>query len=84
MVASKRREFVLDMVVIKDLDDETAKLAGEALASLRDVDASVTVDATVMAMAAKYADRLYTGDFDDMQRFAQFFPDVRLFGVAGR
>jgi len=41
----------------------------------------VTIDATVMATAALYGPNLYTGDIDDMQRFEEFFPSVRLFGL---
>jgi predicted nucleic acid-binding protein len=79
------REFVRDMFVVKDVDEEIAKLAGEALAKLKrrkaDVDDKVTVDATVIATAALYGPYLYTGDIEDMQRLQAFFPSVRLFGL---
>jgi hypothetical protein len=59
-----------------------AKLAGEALAWLDgNVDDRVTIDATVMATAALHGPNLYTGDFDDMNRFAAFFRAVKLFGL---
>jgi NaMN:DMB phosphoribosyltransferase len=73
------------MLVIQDVDEEIAMLAGEALAALKRGRArlhdGVTVDATVMATAAIYGPNLCTGDFYDMQRFKPFFPDVRLFGL---
>ena len=34
-----------------------------------------------MATAAVYAPNLYTGDYDDMDRFSGFFPSVKLFGL---
>jgi predicted nucleic acid-binding protein len=80
-----RRDYVRKMFVIKDVDEQIAKLAGEALASLKpqgaEVDGKVTIDATVMATSAIHGPNLYTGDFDDMQRFQRFFPSVRLFGL---
>jgi predicted nucleic acid-binding protein len=77
-----RRDYVFGMVVVRDVDAEIAKLAGEALAWFEgDVDDRVTIDATVMATAALYGPNLYTGDFKDMERFAGFFPAVKLFGL---
>ena len=80
-----RREYILKMFRVQDLDERIAKLAGEALASLSrrgvDVNDKVTIDATVIATAALYGPNLYTGDFDDMQRFLTFFPSVKLFGL---
>lgn len=46
-----------------------------------EIEDGVTIDATVIATAALHGPNLYTGDFDDMQRFEGFFPDVRLFGL---
>jgi len=80
-----RRDYVRRMFVVKDVDEQIAKLAGEALAWLRRrrvvVDDRVTIDATVMATAALHGPNLYTGDFEDMQRFVGFFPSVKLFGL---
>jgi hypothetical protein len=81
-----RREYVRKMFVVQAMDEEIAKLAGEALASLKgrvEIDAKLTIDATVMATAALYGPNLYTGDFEDMQRFAEFFSSVKLFGLSG-
>ena len=83
--ATDRRDYVRRMLVIQDVDETVAKLAGEALAWLKprhvEIDDSVTIDATVMATAALYGPNLYTGDIGDMQRFEGFFPTVRLFGL---
>ena len=53
-----RRDYVRRMLVIQDVDETVAKLAGEALAWLKprnvEIDDSVTIDATVMATAALY------------------------------
>jgi hypothetical protein len=77
-----RRDYVRNMFVVQDVDERIAKLAGEALAWWGgDVDDRVTIDATVMATAALHGPNLYTGDFDDMDRFAGFFPAVKLFGL---
>ena len=62
----------------------SSKSAGEALASLRKagaVDAGVTIDAIVMASAARRGDSVFTSDVEDLQRFGRYFPNVRLFGV---
>jgi hypothetical protein len=77
-----RRDYVFGMVVVRDVDAKIAKLAGEAVAWFDgDVDDLVTIHATVMATAALYGPNLYTGDFADMERFAGFFPAVKLFGL---
>ncbi len=80
-----RREYVHRMFVVRPVDDAAARLAGEALGWLKGrgvaVDDRVTIDATIIATAALGAPNLYTGDVDDMQRFAAFFPTVRLFGI---
>ena len=79
-----RRDYVLGFVVVQDVDAKIAKLAGEALASLKndvEVNAKLTIDATVMATAALYGPNLFTGDHDDMDLFHGFFPAVKLFGL---
>ena len=80
-----RREYVLRMAVVQELDEPLARSAGEALAWLKRrerMDERLTIDATVMATAALFGPNLYTGDFDDLSRFPKFFPGVRLFGVS--
>lgn len=55
---------------------EAAKAAGVALARLRHVDASITIDAIVMATAALHDAVVITGDPDDFDRLAGHFPGV--------
>ncbi len=74
-----RRAFRVDPV-----EEAVAKLAGEALAWLgrrADVDASVTIDAIVMASAARRGDVVYTSDVDDLRRFQPFFPGTKVLAV---
>jgi predicted nucleic acid-binding protein len=83
-----RRDYVRKMFVVQDVDEKVAKLAGEAMSSLKRrrvvVDDRVTIDATVMATAALCGPELYTGNFDDMDLFGRFFPSVKLFGLTAR
>ena len=72
---SETRERVLRGVRIEPLDLELAKLAGEAMASVRDATA---VDALVMASAARRGDVVYTSDFGDLSRLNRYFPTVRV------
>ncbi len=74
---SAAREAILRGLRVERLDDELAKLAGEALAV---VDAS-PVDAVVMASAARRGDIVYTSDLSDLGRLQRFFPNVRLLAV---
>ena len=80
----KRRLLIREMFAVEPLDETLAKTAGEAIASLRrgtDVDARLTIDAIVMASAARRGDVVYTSDVDDLGRFGGFFPNVRIFSV---
>jgi hypothetical protein len=52
-----------------------ARLAGEALAAVGD---ATTVDAIVMASAARRDDVVYTADLADLVRLQAFFPGVRV------
>jgi hypothetical protein len=45
------------------------------------VDGATTVDAIVMASAARRGDVVYTSDFGDLARLRAFFPSVRVLGV---
>jgi predicted nucleic acid-binding protein len=77
-----RRDYVLGMCVVKDVDSEDRQARGRSLGRVRRRrDAKLTIDATVMATAALYGPNLYTGDFDDMARLVDFFPAVRIFGL---
>lgn len=60
------------------IDDALAKRAGEALAA---TEGAGTVDALVMASASTRGDRVLTGDPDDLTRFADRFPDVRVLSL---
>ena len=80
----KRRQLIRAMFDLEPLDEDLAKSAGQALASLRkggDVDAGVTIDAIVMASAARRGDVVFTSDVDDLERFSRYFPNVRIFSV---
>ncbi len=69
---------ILDYVSIEPLDAQLARVAGEALARVRDATA---IDAAVMASAARRGDILYTSDFEDMSRLRDVFPSVRVLRV---
>jgi predicted nucleic acid-binding protein len=71
-------------IQIEPIDETIVKLAGEALAWLgrrAGVDASLTIDAIVMASAARRGDVVYTSDVHDLRRFQQFFPGVKVLSV---
>lgn len=73
--ASSIREVLLRGVRVEPLDDNLAKLAGEALAA---VPKATAIDAVVMASAARRGDIVYTSDLPDLTRLQAFFPTVRL------
>jgi predicted nucleic acid-binding protein len=72
------RETILQGVRIEPLDADLAKLAGDALAA---VARATTVDAIVMASAARRGDIVYTADVGDLSRLQAFFPAVRVLGI---
>jgi hypothetical protein len=72
------RETILRGLRVERLDDELAKLAGEALAA---IPLASVVDAVVMASAARRGDLVYTSDPSDLGRLQTFFPTVRLLSV---
>jgi predicted nucleic acid-binding protein len=72
------RETILRGVRIEPLDDELAKLAGDALAAVAE---ATTIDAIVMASAARRGDVVYTADVKDLARLATFFAGVRVLGT---
>lgn len=69
------RETVLHGVRVESLDTAVAQLAGEALAV---VAGATTVDAIVMASAARRGDIVYTSDVADLVRLQAFFRGVRV------
>lgn len=73
------RERILESVVVEPLTEPLARLAGEAIASVR---GATTVDAIVVASAARRGDAVYTSDMSDLERLRAFFPSVRIFGAS--
>jgi len=69
------RERILAAVRVEPLSDPLARLAGEAIASVR---GATAVDAIVMASAAQRGDVVYTADVDDLERLSRFFRGVRV------
>jgi|APLak6261675434_1056106.scaffolds.fasta_scaffold00796_4 predicted nucleic acid-binding protein len=63
---------------IEPLDVKLAKAAGEALASIA---GSTTIDAIVMASAARRGDVVLTSDVDDLQALQRYFGSVRVLSV---
>jgi predicted nucleic acid-binding protein len=70
------REHILASVAVEPLTEALARLAGEAMAAVR---GSTSVDAIVVASAARRADAIYTSDVGDLERLRTFFPSVRIF-----
>jgi predicted nucleic acid-binding protein len=82
--ASPMRNRVRRSIQVEAVDEGVARLAGEALAWLgkrAGVDASVTIDAVVMASAARRGDVVFTADIHDCRRFQAFFPGVKVLSV---
>lgn len=63
------------MLTLHDLTADLARSAGAALAELR-LGPDSTVDATVMALAAKLGAMVLTSDGRDFRRLARAFPNV--------
>jgi predicted nucleic acid-binding protein len=75
---SDAREIILRGVRIEPTTTDLARLAGEALGA---VSSAATVDALVMASAARRGDIVYTSDVGDLQRLHTYFPTVTLLAV---
>lgn len=71
-------ETILEALVIVHTDDDLVRVAGEALAS---VSKATTIDALVMASAARVGGVVYTSDVDDLERLRAAFPSVRVLGL---
>lgn len=72
------RDHIVAAVRIEPLSESLAKLAGEALTSVR---GATAIDAIVMASAAQRGDVVYTSDVDDLQTLAAHFRAVRVLGI---
>jgi predicted nucleic acid-binding protein len=72
------RERILAAMLVEHTDDELVKNAGEALARVR---GAATIDAIVMASAARRGGTVFTSDPDDLLRLQTVFPSVRVLGV---
>jgi hypothetical protein len=70
--------IILRGVRVEPTTTDPAQLAGEALTA---VSSAATVDALVMASAARRGDIVYTSDFGDLQRLQTYFPTVTLLAV---
>jgi predicted nucleic acid-binding protein len=71
-----RMARLLEGVEIEPLDVRLARLAGEAIASVR---GATTIDAIVVASAAQRGDTIFTSDVEDLERLAAgYFRGVRV------
>jgi predicted nucleic acid-binding protein len=69
---------LLDAFDVEGLDRELSEVAGLALAA---ISGSGTIDAIVMASAARRGDSVLTADFEDLDRLRAYFPNVRILTV---
>ena len=72
------RDAILESVDVEPLTEALAKVAGEALGSVK---GAKLVDAVVMASAASRSDIVYTSDVDDLESLRKHFPNVRVLAV---
>jgi predicted nucleic acid-binding protein len=72
------REDILESVVVEHLTPDVAKSAGDALAAVK---GATTIDAIVMASAARRGDVVFTSDVHDLEKLRTFFPTVRVLGA---
>lgn len=73
-----RNEAILAALVVVHTDDELVRVAGEAQAL---VPKATTIDAIVMASAARAGGVVYTSDVGDLERLRSVFPNVRVLAV---
>lgn len=71
-------EDLLAAVDVEPMDESLARAAGEALTA---VPGASSIDAIVMASAARRGDLVYTADFDDLTRLRSHFRSVRVLRV---
>lgn len=72
---SGRADEILAAMRIEHTDTALVKLAGEAVAAVR---GAGTIDAIVMASAARRGGVVYTSDVGDLDALRSFFPEVRV------
>lgn len=70
-----RREAILAGVTVVPVDERLGRASGEALSAVPD---ATTVDAIVMALAARRDAVVYTSDVDDLEHLRTFYPGVRV------
>ena len=75
---SDAREMILRGLRVEDTTVAVARVAGEARAA---VPGATTIDALVMASAARRGDIVYTSDLADLEQLRSYFPAVRLLAV---
>jgi predicted nucleic acid-binding protein len=75
---SRHMALLLAGVAIEPMGESLAASAGEAMAA---VPSATTIDAIVMASAARRGGVVYTSDVDDLQRLQAYFPEVRILAV---
>jgi predicted nucleic acid-binding protein len=73
------RERIVAAIRVEPLSESLAKIAGEALTSVR---GATPIDAIVMASAAQRGDIVYTADVQDLERLAGHFRAVRVLGIS--
>lgn len=71
-------DAILASVDVEPLTTDLAKIAGEAVAAVRE---ATLVDAIVMASAASRGDLVYSSDVDDLERLKRHFPGIRILCV---
>jgi predicted nucleic acid-binding protein len=72
------RERILECVDVEPLTEPLARVAGEALAVVKN---ATLVDAVVMASAVSRGDVVYTSDVEDLEALRRHFPTVRVLAV---
>jgi predicted nucleic acid-binding protein len=75
---SRRRDDIRECFDVEPLEENVARLAGEALAALP---RATVIDALVVASASLRGDVVYTSDVDDLMVLQSFFPSVRVLHV---
>jgi predicted nucleic acid-binding protein len=69
------REAILAGVTVVPVDELLGRASGKALGAIPD---ATTVDAIVMALAARHEAVVYTSDVVDLEHLRVFYPGVRV------